>query len=394
MLRINSGTLVSMVAVACGFVLSMGACATSQKAFIGEEGGVEDEGGTNEGGPLADGGGEGGEGGAGGPRIACGPTSCRSDQKCVSNACTYDCTGTKVPGDYATITAAVTALGAAGNDVTICLGAIQAGESVSISSTATTPKALTIIATAPLQTTLGSVSVSSGFSEVTLVGFGTSSSMIVAGAAKVTLRGLKLSSPSSTTLQLRGSSLTTPSSVIVDGCDISSTSVTSSYGVYVDGSLTAPFDVSIRNSYIHGGQYGVYLTGTTNPQIKLSILNNTIDKAQNAIYLAGAPTAAVSYVNNIISNSTMVAVNVTSGMTAVTHSNNALFGNTTNYSGVAVAGAAYVTADCQLDTSAGVPQTKSSSPCRGVGKVEGAPPVDYWNASRGPKIDLGAVQGP
>ena len=94
------------------------------------------------------------------------------------------------------------------------------------------------------------------------------------------------------------------------------------------------------------------------------------------------------------SGASSVAVNVTSGMTAVTHSNNALFGNTTNYSGVAVAGAAYVTADCQLDTSAGVPQTKAGSPCRGVGKVEGAPPVDYWNASRGPKIDLGAVQGP
>lgn len=399
MLRINSGTLVSTLALASVFALSvsfsLGACATSQKAFIGEEGGPDDEGGTNEGGPLEDGGGEaGGDGGAGGPRIACGPTFCRSDQKCVSNACTYDCTGTKVPGDYATVSSAVTALAATGADVTICLGAIQAGtESVSITDVGAHNKALKIIATAPLQTTLLSVSVGAGFSEVTLVGFGTTSTVNVASAAKVTLRGLKLSSSSGAALQLRGSSLTTPSTIVVDGCDIGTTGA-SAYNVYVDNSLTAPFNVSIKNSYIHGGAYGVYLSGS-NPSLGLTIVNNTIDKTQYGLNLSGGTTAAaVSYVNNIIANSTMVGVTVGTGMTAVTHSNNALYGNTTNYSGTAVEGAAYVKVDCQLDTATGVPQTKAGSPCRGVGKVEGAPAVDFWNASRGPKIDLGAVQGP
>lgn len=395
MLRIKSGLLAFSLAFGLAGAFSMGACATSQKAFVGDEGGIDEEGGVgNEGGPEVDGGKEGGGGdaGQGGPRIPCGPTFCRSDAKCVSNACTYDCTGTKVPGDYATITSAVTALAASGNDVTICLGAIQAGESVSISSTAATPKALKIIATAPLLTTLGSVSVSTGFSEVTLVGFGTSSTMTVQGAPKVTLKGLKLSSASSYALQVRGSSLTTPSTVIVDGCDISSTTA-SGYGVYVDNSLSAPFNVSITNSYIHGAQYGLYLAGT-NPSLGLTILNNTFDKAQYAINLTGAPTAVVSYVNNIISNSTMVGVTVQTGMTGITHSNNALFGNVTNYAGIAVEGTGYVKTDCQLDMVTGVPQTKAGSPCRGVGKPEGAPAVDFWNASRGSKIDLGAVQGP
>ena len=208
MLRIKSAKLAPALAfvLSSGFavVLSMTACATSQKAFIGDEGGLDEAGLPIEGGNLEGGGGEGGaDSGPGSPRIPCGPTFCRSDEKCSSNACMYDCTGTKVPGDYATITSAVTALAATAADVTICLGGIQAGESVSISDVGAHNKALKIIATVPLQTTLGSVSIAAGFSEVTLVGFGTSSTMSVSGAAKVNLRGLKLQSTSGAALQIR-----------------------------------------------------------------------------------------------------------------------------------------------------------------------------------------------
>ena len=396
MLRIPSSklapTLAFFVASGLGTAFSVGACATSQNAYLGDEGGVAGEGGVDaDAGPGSDGGDEGGDAGPGGPRIACGPTFCRSDEKCVSNACTYDCTGTKVPGDYATITSAVTALAATGADVTICLGAIQAGESVSVSDPGAHLKTLKIVATAPLQTTLGSVSIGAGFSDVTLVGFGTSTSMTVQGAAKVTLRGLKLSTTSSYALQIRSSSTATPSSVIVDACDIGASAT--GYGVYVDNSYTSPFNVSITSSYIHGGTYGIYLAGS-NASLGFTILNNTIDKTQYGISLSGAPTVVVSYVNNIISNSTMVGVTVAMNMTGITHSNNALFGNTTNYAGSAVEGTNYVKVDCQLDMSTGVPQTKAGSPCRGVGKSEGAPATDFWNAPRGSKVDLGAVQGP
>lgn len=399
MLRIKSSklapTLAFVLSGALAVALSMSACATSQKAFIGDEGGLDEAGLPIEGGPNEEGGG--GEGGAdsgpGSPRIACGPTFCRSDAKCVSNACTYDCTGTKVPGDYATITSAVTALAATAADVTICLGAIQAGETVSISDVGAHNKALKIIATAPLQTTLGSVSVAAGFSEVTLIGFGTSSTLNISGAAKVNLRGLKLQSVSGVTLQIRTTSgVTTPSSITVDGCDIGS-STTSGYGVYIDSTYASPLDVSITNSYIHGGSYGVYQYGSS-ATLTMKLVNNTIDKATYGINLSGSGASAISYVNNIISNSTMVGVMVGTSLTAVTHSNNALFGNITNFSGSAVEGAGYVKSDCQLDMATGVPQTKVGSPCRGVGKADGAPAVDFWNASRGSKVDIGAVQGP
>jgi len=100
--------------------------------------------------------------------------------------------------------------------------------------------------------------------------------------------------------------------------------------------------------------------------------------------------ATIAYVNNIISNSTMVGVTVGTGLTGVTHSNNALFGNTTNFAGAAVEGSGYVKSDCQIEITT---QTKTGSPCRGVCKTDGASAVDFWNAARGSKIDLGAVQG-
>ena len=383
-----------------GLALSSGACATSANAYLGDEGGLfgSEAGAGGEGGP---GGGEGGAGdgeaGAVQERIACGPGFCRSDEKCVASACTYDCTGTKVPGDYATISSAITALAAAGSDVTICLGAIQAGETVSISDPAAHMKKLSITAIAPLQTTLGSVSVGTGFSEVTLVGFGTSSTVTVSGAPKVTMRGLKMSSPSSYAVQLSNASTATGSSVVIDGCDISTTTATSTtgYGVYVASSYATPFAVAIQNSYIHNAAYGIY-TYAYAGTLELTVANNTIDKASNGIYVYGSTgtgSAAVKYFNNIISNSTMTAVTVSGTTTALTHSNNALFGNTTNYGGTAVEGTAYVKTACDFDTSSGVPEPKAGSPCKGAGKSDGAPPLDYWNALRPTAIDLGAVQG-
>lgn len=383
------------VAFGLGLPLALGACATAPKAYVDEEGGTDDggaspDGAAGEGGPR-DGGGDGSV--VGGPRVQCGSTFCRSDQKCVQGACTYECSGTKVPGDYGTITAAVTALAATGSDVTICIGGVQAGESVSISDTAAHNKSLKLIGLTPLQTTLGSVSVGSGFSDVTLQGFGTNSTVTVTGATKVTLRALRMSSASSTALQLRTQSTGVGSTIVVDGCDISSTS-TSGYGLYIDGSYTAPFNVFVVNSYIHGGSYGVYVYGS-NPQLQLSLVNNTIDRAASyGVYLSAAPTAQVSYVNNIISNHTQYGVYVGTGMTSVAHSHNALFGNTNNYAGTAVDGTGYVKADCMMDMSTGVPQTKPGSPCRGAGIAQGAPPTDYWNAPRGTSVDIGAVQGP
>src|SRR5262249_4341696 len=55
------------------------------------------------------------------PPALCGGETCRADQSCAGDHCAFTCTGSQVPGDYATVEAAAVAL----RDVTgavICLG--------------------------------------------------------------------------------------------------------------------------------------------------------------------------------------------------------------------------------------------------------------------------------
>src|SRR5262245_21771020 len=57
--------------------------------------------------------GAGGSGGGtttGGGPTPCGSTFCDADETCVDGACTYRCNGVNVPGDYASVAAAVDAL--------------------------------------------------------------------------------------------------------------------------------------------------------------------------------------------------------------------------------------------------------------------------------------------
>ena len=82
----------------------------------------------------------------------------------------------------------------------------------------------------------------------------------------------------------------------------------------------------------------------------------------------------------------------TAGLSPI-HGNNALWGNTNNYSGAAVDGNAYVKADCMLDMATGAPEPKAGSPCRGAADATKAPASDFWNAPRGGAADIGAVDG-
>src|SRR5262245_11741764 len=53
----------------------------------------------------------------------CGGEVCGPDQTCASSGCIFSCSGATVPGDYASIQAAIDALAAAGQDAAICLAA-------------------------------------------------------------------------------------------------------------------------------------------------------------------------------------------------------------------------------------------------------------------------------
>jgi hypothetical protein len=400
--RLPTPTAVFLVLALAG-----AACATAAGRDVGFDPGPGGPGADNDGGSeggsssssggassSSSGGSSSGDGGAsssGGPapRVSCGGTFCRSDQQCIAGGCAFSCTGANVPGDYATLQSAVTALAAAGTDATICLKAQNTAESVSVSDPGNHGKSLKIIGVSGDKSVLGSVSVASGFSEVYLVGFGVTAGVNTA-AQKVVLRGMKISS-TNYGVQARALSSGPSSLVTIDGCDI--TGGANYYDIYVDNTYSYPFTVQVVNNYIHGGYYGLYAYGAGS-QLNLSIINNTIDAAKYGLYLApSASSSVITYTNNIISNNQQFAVHLNTGLTA-THTNNALYGNVNNYSGNAVDGTGYVKLDCNMNITTPVPETKPGSPCRAVGDMAKAPAADYWNAPRQIAADIGAVQGP
>ena len=144
-----------------------------------------------DGAPVGDGGGPKAPDGAplvlpdGGPiataRVACGGTFCRADQACTAGRCAFACAGTQVPGDYATLANAISALSPTGG--TICLKAETYAESVSITGTA--GKSLTIIGTNAADTKVGTITVGTGYDTVTVRG--TSGQITANGRAKADL---------------------------------------------------------------------------------------------------------------------------------------------------------------------------------------------------------------
>jgi hypothetical protein len=354
------------------------------------EGGAPKDGGvTKEGGATVDGSPGTDSGGGGAPRIPCGGTFCRSDQKCEAGVCTFPCTGSQVPGDYPNLQSAVTALAAL--DSTICYKAQVTTEGVTVSDPSNRNRVLKIIGVTADKSALGSLVVSTGFSSVEVSGIFAQQGITV-NAAKATFRGMRIgntiANPSLTILQTSGRT----TDVTVDGCDIPA--YPNGQGIQITNNLSTPTVLVLTNSWVHGGAYGLSVQGAGS-QLTLSVVNNTIEKAGFGVHF-GQSQGTVTLSNNIVSGHTTTGI-VVSNATAVpgiTSSNNALFGNASNYASFAVAGPGYVTADCQMDTTTPVPQTKPGSPCRGTADPAKAPKVDYWNASRVPPVDIGAVQGP
>lgn len=352
----------------------------------GNGNGKGEDGGGGEGGADA-GGDANGPGPGPGPRVSCGGSFCRSDQACTAGVCTFPCTGVSVPGDYASIGAAVAALATTGNDATICVKAQQTAESFNVFDSANHNKKLTIIGVSAERSVIASMYVSSGWGDVSIVGLGFTDTMDVRSPSKVTLRALRFDGAANP-LSLRPPTGAN-ANYVVEGCKITATNA----GLMLNASSAAPTTVTLLNNVFQGGNYGFHEThGGT--QFTLSLVNNTFLGNKYAIDLSTPTPANIAVFNNIVANATNWGMNVASGAT-YTHGNNAFFGNLTNYNGVAVDGPGYVKTDCLMDTAAtGIPETKPGSPCRGAGDTTKAPTTDFWNAARGASVDIGAVQGP
>ncbi|MDC3980525.1 hypothetical protein [Polyangium jinanense] len=361
----------------------------------GEGGGQGGEGG----GQGGEGGGQGGEGGGqggegGGQGGACPDPTCRADQACVAGECEFTCDGVSVPGDYATIQSAVSALEQLGG--TICVKPGTYTEDVTIDNLHTS--LLTIRGAAADKVTLqGHVKVGAGLTPdgegLVFEGITVTDGLRVTAYPPVVIRACTLQGMTTPGLDIVIVQSAVHETVTVDGCDISSAQQ-GALRVQSDGTTGMGVVAKVTNSYLHDSAIGAEIVATTccsnsGKVTRVSLTNNTITNNGTGIntYFF-LQTLELGYFNNLIRGND-VGVDLYAG-TAATFGNNALSGNTTNYAGSAVPGPGYVTADPLLTASV-PPAPGEGSPLLDKADPAKAPPLDFWAKPR-TNPDIGAVE--
>jgi hypothetical protein len=324
----------------------------------------------------------------------------------VQSECVYQgCTGVAVPGDYATIQSAVSALAPVGG--TICLTAPSYTESVTVSGT----ESVTIQGISATKTTLngdqmfglpihlqgfqviGNVTVAAGPSTL-------ENMTVVEGPGEYGALGLTAGDMTVTASKIVGTGVTPAvylfdqvgSTIVLEGVDISSPQGTA---FEPDGSS---FQVTVQDSYIHDSARGLAIVPNDST---FTIVNNTFANAGDALTFACDPVyhvviSALTYENNLFVDS-QLAVFIDPQCVAgqpYSFASNGFFANTTNFSGTAVEGAGDVKSDPLLQTNVTPPALGAGSPARGAGNKQVAPPNDYWGNPRGASVDLGCIQSP
>ena len=320
--------------------------------------------------------------------VTCGGTVCRTNQTCSAGVCTFGCVGSHVPGDYATIQAAVDALAATGSDATICLASMPYSEdTINVHDNAAHHKALTIIGESMERTTINApLYVGNGWSRISIEG--------VHVAAPSTQTALRLEGHD-LTVKLVATKLTGSAGVeahgrldlSLDGCELATDG---GFGIGLYAIEAGPLHARIENSYFHGG-YSVWSQTASGYALDLTFANNTVKDAATGIDLQGDTTAVIA--NNIITGMTSHAMQWFEPV-AITRQNNALWNNVTNYTGIASDGPGYLKTDCLLETSGRVPTLRAGSPCLAAGDGGVGSTHDFYGAPRGASPDLGAVEAP
>jgi len=330
---------------------------------------------------------------AGQPDASC--AFCYQGQTCVGGSCAFTaCTGSHVPGDYATVQSAVNALSQAGG--TICLGAQTYAEDVAFQGAGDlvfqgAGRGETIVRS------IASAYLEAGYetpSTVTFSGLSIGSLALWPGTNTVmtilasTLGGVN--APSGTSGLIVNYSAN-QAQIVLDGVDISATGAPA---VMVGFGVSGPPDqqFSMVNSYVHDSPIGVRVvqawTGTGG--VITSFENNTIEGNDAGFSLIGSQAAGTLalYNNLFVGNGTALDdISLT-----VSQSNNAYYGNTTNFAENATDGANDVKTDPDLDTSTAPPGLLAGSPCKGAGTAAHAPSHDFFGRPRAGTVDIGGVQ--
>jgi hypothetical protein len=187
-----------------------------------------------------------------------------------------------------------------------------------------------------------------------------------------------------------------PLAVVIDGVDASS-SATNGDAIMIEDSnnqSNETFSVTVQNSYVHDSFEGIVYSNTGYYEIatQLTFDNNTF--VNNGTGLDVTPSQSglgLSYFNDLFTKN-QLGISIGPQVATPSFGDSLLFGNTTNYGGMAVDGMGYIKADPMLDTSVTPPALDAGSPARGAGDKSHAPADDYWGNPRGASVDIGAVQ--
>ncbi|NOU29088.1 MAG: hypothetical protein HOO96_14395 [Polyangiaceae bacterium] len=378
----------------------------------------------------------------------CGGAICRDGATCVRGACEQTCTGASVPGDYATLQSAVSALAPTGG--TICLAPGDYAEYVRVPLTVApmhivgVSAAKTSIQHLELAThgSLRGVTVRQGAvlrlaspadypgTSLEIVGcrftydnavdtYGNRADVpallfareyprnaaTAAAKAPVAIRGTRIDSETTG----GGIFLDGPSALdlALDGVDLSARYGTAlaiaPYGTpYAPSALVS---VALTSSFIHDSAQG--LASSAAGPLALQVRNNTFLRVSGTALRVATPQSPVEYFSNLfVENGTavdMARANVAGAREpenlqapdVLGHGHDLYFGNTTNFAGAAVLDAADLKVDPLLGAATeGPPPLRPGSPARGAGETRGAPAQDYWARARVGRNDIGAMQDP
>lgn len=366
--------------------------ATSSSGGTGGTGATSSASGGTGGQGAPDGGTDAGDGGT--VVGTCATEICRMDQACVAGHCTTACVGSQVPGDYATVQAAVSAVQAVGG--TICLGPQTFNEEVTIANA----NPLTLIGTSSLSGINGYVIINNTASSVTLRNFTVTTATTVIGAVKVfdnagslsvKLLGMRVGNAADFGSGFLLDQTTGVVNILLDGCDI--TGPTGAAAIYLSGNhgqgINDSLTMVVQNSYLHDASFGLYSDAIL---MSLALENNTIvNNATGIDAHVGFEELTLTSFNSIITGSS-VGISLSGSAGNVTSGQNLLFGNTTNYMGLAVDGPGYVKADPLFDTTTAPPGVEVGSPARGAADPTKGPATDFYGHARPATPDMGAVQ--
>jgi hypothetical protein len=317
----------------------------------------------------------------------CGGAICRTDQSCVQDACTFSCTGTTVPGEYASLQQALTALAAAGNDATVCLAeATYANDTgqVDIVDTGAHGKTLTIVGLSPDRSRLMRTNLQAGWGKVVLQGVGLEGSTafdgidIEAPGTEVDLIGCRITGAT-------GVRVAQKSNLVIDGSEITTSN---GDGVIASTTTDGPLSLLIQNSYLHGAS--VRADGANGFSVNVQMFDNTLMNSTIGVALGDQSTGFL--VNNIFTGMSQYALSWHVDGSATVHHND-FWNNTITYAELATEGPNTLNVDCQLDQER-IPDLGPMSICRNSGHPGIGPTTDFYNRMRAPQPDLGAVDDP